>query len=295
MDNVIPACLEPKHNVARPKFKVPSGAWDTHFHILGPTDRYPYSPKRKYSPPQALLPDYLKLMSALGLERGIVVHPNTHGFDNAVDLNAMRESHGRFMGVVRLDKCVTEQTVEKMHSAGVRGVRFAFNPAHGGILDVETFRHVTSCISDFEWFVELHMAPTALVELKSWLKSIQAPIVIDHMGRVDVSRGLAQEPFRVLLDLVRGRNTWVKLSGADRISAAGYPYQDVVPFARELIAAAPDRMLWGTDWPHTGIFKEDRMPDDGNLLNLLPDYAPDENIRNQILVDNPCRLLGVDR
>jgi len=290
---VIPACLGPKADAARPAFKVPSGAWDTHFHILGPTDRYPYAPNRKYSPPDALLPEYLKLASALGLERGIVVHPNTHGYDNTVDLDAMRASGGRFMGVARLDQRVTVGVIEEMHEAGMRGVRFAFNPAHGGTLDLDTFRHVESRVKDFGWFIELHMAPSALVELQSWLSSIAAPLVIDHMGRVNVAQGIDQEPFQVLLELVRSGSAWVKLSGADRISSTGYPYQDVVPFARRLIEAAPDNMIWGSDWPHTGIFREERMPDDGDLLNLLADFAPDERTRERILVDNPRRLLGI--
>jgi len=289
----IPACLGPRVAVSRSRFVPPKGAWDTHFHILGPTDRFPYAEKRKYSPPDALVPDYLRLMQTLGIERGIVVHPNTHGFDNSVDLDAIARSNGRFFGVARLDKSVTEKSIEALHGAGMRGVRFAFNPAHGGTLDFATFNHVEACVRPFGWFIELHMAAPALVELKDWLRSLAATLVIDHMGRVDVNQSIEQEPFKVLLGLVKDRGAWVKLSGADRLSASGYPYSDVVPFARTLIAAAPEQMIWGSDWPHTGIFKPERMPDDGELLDVLADFCPDEHTREMILVSNPSRLLGV--
>ena len=289
----IPACLGPRVSVSTPRFVPPKGAWDTHFHILGPTTRFPYAEKRKYSPPDSLVPEYLQLMDKLGIDRGIVVHPNTHGFDNAVDLDAIAQCKGRFYGVARLDKSVTEKRVAALHEAGMRGVRFAFNPAHGGALDFDTFSHVEACVRPFGWFIELHMAAPALVELKDWLRSISSTLVIDHFGRVDVRQGVEQEPFRILLHLVEKCGAWVKLSGSDRISATGYPYSDVVPFARALIRAAPDRMIWGSDWPHTGIFTPERMPDDGHLLDLLADFCPDEGTRNRILVSNPSRLLGV--
>ena len=263
-----------------------------HFHVLGPQATYPYSSTRKYTPPDALLDACLAMHAALGIARGLVVHANTHGFDNSVDLDAVARSNGRYLAVVRLDAKATRAGCEKLHSQGARGVRFAFNPQHGGSLDHSVFDHVLGCIEGLGWFVELHFEGAALPGLKDWLASIRAPVVIDHLGRIDPSLGLGQEPFGVLLELARRDNVWVKLSGADRLTRSGPPFEDVTPFAHKLIEAAPDRMLWGSDWPHTGVFDAAKMPDDGQLLDALFEFAPDETVREKILIVNPLRLLG---
>lgn len=288
----IPDCLGPR-TASRPNRALPEGAWDTHFHVLGPQARFPYSPTRKYTPPDAPLDACLQMHDALGIARGFVVHANTHGFDNSVDLDAVARSGGRYLAVVRLDASATREGCQALHAQGARGVRFAFNPQHGGSLDHATFDHVLRCIEGLGWFVELHFDGGALPGLAQWLASIPAPVVIDHMGRIDPSQGLGQEPFSVLADLVRRDNIWVKLSGADRLTKTGPPYADVAPFAQRLVGLAPERMLWGSDWPHTGVFDAARMPEDGRLLDALFEFAPDEAVRRTILVDNPCRLLGL--
>lgn len=292
MEPAIRDCLGPREP-SRPRRALPAGSWDTHFHVLGPQARFPYSTKRKYTPPDAGLDACLRMHATLGIARGLVVHANTHGFDNAVDLDAVARSGGRYLAVVRLDGTATRAGCEKLHGQGARGVRFAFNPQHGGTLDHAVFDHVLECIDGLGWFVELHFEGAALPGLRDWLVSLSVPLVIDHLGRIDPGAGLAQAPFGVLLDLARRDNVWVKLSGADRLTKAGALYADVTPFAQRLIEVAPDRMLWGSDWPHTGVFDAARMPEDSALADALFEFAPDEAMRRKILVDNPCRLLGI--
>jgi predicted TIM-barrel fold metal-dependent hydrolase len=292
LESSIPNCLGPLPAPSRPRRHLPDDAWDTHFHVLGPQTRFPYAATRKYTPPDAPLEACLHLHDTLGVSRGWVVHANTHGFDNAVNLDAVARSGGRYLAVVRLDASASRDGCRKLHDQGARGVRFAFNPTHGGTLDVEIFDHVLGCIEGLGWFVELHFEGAALPGLARWLASIPAPVVIDHLGRIDPRLGLGQEPFGALVDLVRRENIWVKLSGFDRISRTGHPYLDVAPFVRRLVEEAPDRMLWGTDWPHTGHFDPAGVPDDGKLVEAFAGLVPDETIRNRILVDNPPRLVS---
>ena len=292
-DTPIRDCLGPGAEASPPRWTLPAGAWDTHFHVLGPQARFPYSPTRKYTPPDASLETCMRLHDRLGIARGLVVHANTHGFDNAVDLDAVARSGGRYLAVVRLDGSATRDGCRRLHEQGARGVRFAFNPQHGGSLDQADFEHVLGCIEGLGWFVELHIDGAALPGLADWLKAIPATVVIDHIGRIDTSLGIGQEPFGVLLDLARRDNLWFKLSGADRLTKTGAPYIDVVPFMRRVIEAAPGRVIWGSDWPHTGVFDAARMPDDGRLLDALLEFAPEDDVRRRILVDNPRRLLGL--
>ena len=286
----IPDCLGPRAP-ARPGRRLPEGAWDTHFHVLGPQARFSYAATRKYTPPDAPLAQSLALHDALGIARGLVVHANTHGFDNAVDLDAAARSQGRYLAVVRLDAKATRAGCQALHAAGARGVRFAFNPQHGGTLDQAVFEHVLKCIQGLGWFVELHFEAAAIPRLHRWLESIPATVVIDHIGRVDVSAGLDDEPFQLLCELMTRPNVWVKVSGADRLTKKGPPYDDVAPFARRMAEIAPDRVIWGSDWPHTGIFDAKRMPDDGALVNFLFDNFDGKTLK-RILVENPQRLLG---
>lgn len=289
----IPDCLGPNPAPSAPRLQLPPGSWDTHFHVLGPQAKFPYAAKRKYSPPDAPLDTCLAFHRRLGIERGLEVHANTHGFDNSVDLDAVADSGGRYLGVVRLDASVTPQDCERLHEQGIRGVRFAFNPQHGGTLDHTAFNRVLDCMRGLGWFIELHFDGAAIPGLEPWLTSLAVPVVIDHIGRIDVTAGLDQAPFRILCQLARRDNFWIKLSGADRLTRQGYPYDDVAPFMRRIAAVAPERTLWGSDWPHTGLFNPERVPDDGKLLDALASFVPDEAQRHRILVNNPERLLGL--
>jgi len=190
-----------------------------------------------------------------------------------------------------LDARATPQGCEALHAAGARGVRFAFNPQHGGELDEQVFNHVLGCIEGLGWFVELHFESSALPRLFDWLTAIPATVVIDHIGRVDPSLGVDQVPFQLLLELARRDSIWVKLSGVDRLTRYPGRYHDVLPFAHRLLEVASDRLIWGSDWPHTGVFGPDQMPDDGALIDLLAALVPDESLRRKVLVDNVERLL----
>lgn len=287
----IPLCHGPRSETSDPGWTMPAGAWDTHFHVLGPTSHFPYAANRKYTPPDAPLHVCLEMHDALGIDNGFVVHANTHGFDNRVDLDAVAGSRGRYLAVVRLDGNTTDEECRKLHVAGARGVRFAFNPQHGGALDKSVFSHVMACIKGLGWFVDLHFDGASLPDLEDWIVSIPAPVVIDHIGRIDPTLGLNQLPFHALMRLISCGHVWVKLSGADRISRSGPSYGDVVPFARRLADLAGDRLIWGSDWPHTGYFDSARVPDAGKLLRALAEFVPDQALRNQILVSNPLQLL----
>lgn len=261
-----------------------------HFHALGPQSKFPYSSKRKYTPPDAPVEACLALHDRLGIARGLVVHANTHGFDNSVDLDAVARSNGRYLAVVRLDASTTPEHCRALHSAGARGVRFAFNPQHGGTLDRAVFDHVLRCIGDLGWFVELHFGGADFPGLRSWIASIRATVVIDHMGRVDPA---AVEQRSALQAIAKRGNVWFKISGLERLSRQGAPYTDLRPLVESLLEAAPERLVWGSDWPHTGFFDAEKMPDDGALLDAFADCVPDEALRKKILVDNAERLLGL--
>jgi len=285
-------CLGPRTSAARPVPPLPAGTWDTHFHVFGPVDRFPYAAKRKYTPPESPFEDYVALAARLGIGRAVCVHPNLHGPDNAVTLDALRRSDGRFIGIVKLDAHATFEDLQRMDGAGIRGVRFAFNPDHGGELDPVLLERASRWCAELGWCIDLHMAADDLPTLAETIARTPVPVVIDHMARIDPARGLAQQPFVVLLELARLDHVWVKLTGADRITRAGPPYADVQPFARALLEAAPGRMIWGTDWPHSGYFDAARMPDDVDLANLTHAIAPDESLRRKVLIDNPARLFA---
>lgn len=292
-DGPIADCLGPRPIASRPGWTLPPGAWDAHFHALGPQQRFPYAARRKYTPPDAPLEACIALHEALGFERGLVVHANTHGFDNSVDLDAVARSGGRYLAVVRLDAGATAEGCAALHAAGARGVRFAFNPQHGGTLDLAVFDHVMRCIRGLDWFVELHFDGEALPSLEPWIAGIPGRVAIDHVGRIDPSPGTAQAPFEALLRLARRDHVWIKLSGADRISRRPGRYDDVDPFVHRLIETAPSRLIWGSDWPHTGYFDAARVPDDVALLDAFARAVPDAAMRERILVDNVERLLGL--
>ena len=290
---MIPTCKAPDPNTRKPKYTPPPGACDAHCHIFGPGDKYPYAPDRTYTPPDAPLEKFRQLQRILGLERAVLVNASCHGRDNTVILDAIAQSNGRYRGVANADESFTERDFERLHAGGCRGVRFNFVKHLGGVPDMDEFRRVIARVKPLGWHVDLHFDASDLVEFDSMLQRLPVPFIIDHMGRVPTRDGLQQEPFRRLLDLARNHaDCWVKICGAERISSAGPPFTDAVPFAQALIEAAPDRILWGTDWPHPNISRH--MPNDGDLVDLIPLMAPDAVMQKRILVDNPCRLYGFE-
>jgi len=285
----IPTCKAPDPNTHRPKYQVPPNATDAHCHIFGPADTYPYAADRTYTPPDAPLSHFKQLQSILGLTRAVLVNASCHGRDNRVIVDAIAQSGGKYRGVANADRSFSEHDFQQLHAQGFRGVRFNFVKHLGGVPDMSEFHYVLERIRPLGWHVDLHFDAVDLPEYDDLLKGLPVPFIIDHMGRVPTKNGLEQEPFKILLALARNNERcYVKISGSERISSAGPPFTDAIPFAQALIAAAPDRMLWGTDWPHPNIAKH--MPNDGDLVDLIPLMMPDAATQKRILVDNPHRL-----
>ena len=230
------------------------------------------------------------MQATLGLTRAVLVNASCHGVDNTVILDAIAQSGGRYRGVANVDGSLDDGALERLHEGGVRGVRFNFVKHLGGTPDMNVFHRVVNQIKTLGWHVVLHFDAGDLLEFKTLLDELPVPFVIDHMGRVPTGDGLQQRPFRLLLDAARRDDCWVKICGAERISTAGPPFTDAAPFAQALLEVCSDRILWGTDWPHPNIRKH--MPNDGDLVDLIPLFMPDPELRQKVLVDNPHRLYG---
>jgi predicted TIM-barrel fold metal-dependent hydrolase len=280
--------MPPDPNTKTPVYRPPRNACDAHCHIFGPGDVYPYAPDRSYTPPDAPLSRFKELQKTLGLERAVLVNASCHGNDNTVILDAIAQSRGKYRGVANVDGTVTDAELERLHAGGIRGIRFNFVQHLGGTPDLDVFDELVERVHPLDWHVVLHFDAADLVSFRDMLKKLPVPFVIDHMGRVPTKDGLEQKPFKILLETARMENCWVKICGAERISSQGPPFTDAVPFARALIDIAPDRVLWGTDWPHPNIKKH--MPNDGDLVDLIPLYMPDADLQKTVLVDNPHRL-----
>ncbi len=285
-------CQPPDPDTRTPDVAVPPLACDAHCHVFGPAARFPYDADRSYTPPDASVEDFRRLQSILGFERAVIVQATCHGTDNAAMLDAIASSDGRYRGVAMVDATFSESDFRALHDGGVRGVRMSFARHLAGPPDFTEVRRTADMIRPMGWHLVLYLEAEDVVANAAELRALGVPIVIDHMARVKPADGIGQAAFRLLLGLVRDDGFWVKVSGAERLSATGAPFHDLVPFAQALIDAAPDRVLWGTDWPHPNI--AGAMPNDGDLVDLLALYAPDPETRRRILVDNPARLYGFD-
>ena len=292
MESKLRVNFPPDPNPRKLRFAPPPGTCDTHFHIYGPPHLFPYVEERLYTPPAAPIEHWFLIAKAVGIERGILVQPNVHGFAPAVTLDALARSDGRLRGMIRADPSLTAADVKALHGKGVRGIRFNFARHLGGKFDADRFRRIVGTVAPQGWPVDLHIDADLIEERAELIRWVPVPVVIDHFGRVDGRLGVDQPAFRVLLDLAGEGNVYVKISGADRLMARGSTYDNVVALARALIARAPDRIVWGTDWPHSNVFEPNRTPNDGDLMNMMLDFAPDEAVRHGILVDNPARLFG---
>jgi predicted TIM-barrel fold metal-dependent hydrolase len=271
-------------------YKAPPGACDAHCHVFGPGNVFSYAETRKYTPPDAPKEKLRELHDTLGIERAVIVHASCHGTDNRVTLDAIATSNGRYLGVCNASSAFTTEQFEELNAGGMRGVRFNFVKHLGGAPDLGKMRDIIGKVAHLPWHVDLHFDAKDLLEYEQLLDDIPLPVVIDHMGRVPVTDGVDQPPFQALLEKLSDSNKlWVKVSGGERISAAGPPFVDSVPFAKACIDAAPDRVIWGTDWPHPNV---KIMPNDGDLVDLIPQMAPDPEMQRKLLVDNPARLFG---
>ncbi|HSE01758.1 MAG TPA: amidohydrolase family protein [Burkholderiales bacterium] len=277
----------PDPNPIKPKYAPPPRACDGHCHIFGPADRFPYAPERRYTPQDAGRETLAALHRRLGLERAVLVQASCHGTDNRAMVDAMKWSKGAWRGVAMVTMDVTDRELAGLHEAGVRGVRFNFVAHLGGAPDLKNVEAVIARVTPLGWHIQLHLDAEDIETYRGFLNRLRVPFIIDHMGRVEAKHGLDQKPFRHLLELMKNELAWIKVSGPERISSSGKPFHDAIPFARALIAAAPDRVLWGTDFPHPNV---KWMPNDGELVDLFAIMAEDEPTRKKILVDNPARL-----
>jgi 2-pyrone-4,6-dicarboxylate lactonase len=284
------SCEAPDPETKAPRFGMPPLACDAHCHVFGPAAAFPYAPGRAYTPPDAPKERLSALHLILGIQRAVIVQASCHGTDNRAMLDAIATSGGRYRGIAIVDRSFTEKDYAALHEGGIRGVRFNFVKHLGGMPDMDVFKHVLQRIQPLGWHLVVHLDAADIVELSGLLRALSLPFVIDHMGRVKAGAGLEQGPFRALLELMKLGNCWVKVSGAERVSAAGPPFVDAIPFAQVLVNAAPDRVLWGTDWPHPNVGRH--MPNDGDLVDLVPLIVPDEALRRKLLVHNPASLYG---
>lgn len=256
--------------------------------MFGPADRFPFAADRAYTPPDAGFEQLTALHDRLGLSRAVLVQASCHGTDNSALVDALVRSGGRYAGVAMVDDTIGAAQLGVLHDAGVRGARFNFVAHLGGAPSLDAFWRVVEAVAPFGWHLVMHFDAADLPGYADLLGRLPLPYIIDHMARIDAAAGLDQEPFAFLCELLGDERAWVKISGAERLTRSGPPeYVDVVPFGRALIATAPTRVLWGTDWPHPNVRA---MPDDGDLVDLLAAVAPDEATRTRILVDNPAAL-----
>lgn len=292
MSRVIPTCKGPDPHTRTPRWRPPAGACDAHCHVFGPGAVFPYAPDRAYTPPDAPFEGLQTLHRILGIERAVIVHASCHGTDMAVTLDAIARSNGAYRGVAVVKGDITDGELESLHAGGIRGVRFNFVKHLGGTPDLDVFDRVVARVERLGWHVVLHLDAGDILEHAPRIAALRIPFVIDHMGRVRAKDGVEQAPFQRLMELMKNPLAWVKICGAERVSSAGAPFRDAVPFAQALLAAAPDRVLWGTDWPHPNIAGD--MPNDGDLVDLLAEVTDDDVLRRKVLVDNPTRLYWND-
>ncbi|GAA5066360.1 amidohydrolase family protein [Roseibacterium beibuensis] len=281
----LPYLAEP----SKPAYRPPAGAVDAHCHVFGPAAVFPFSPRRKYTPVDAPAETLFALRDHLGLSRNVIVQATCHGSDNAAMLDAIARSEGRARGVAVVDAGISRAELNALHEGGVRGVRFNFLKRLVGDAPKDDYVRIAEIIADLGWHTVVYFESAELLELAPFITALPGVIVIDHMGRPEVADGLDGEGFGHVLDLMESdQRFWIKVSCPERLSVAGPPYDDVVPFARTLVERFPDRVLWGTDWPHPNM--KSHMPDEGALVDMIPQIAPSDALQRKLLIDNPMRL-----
>ncbi len=275
---------------SKPNYAPPPGAVDAHCHVFGPGAEFPYAPERRYTPCDASKEHLWALRDFLGLERNVVVQATCHGADNRALVDALRASKGRARGVASVARSVTDAQLRALDAAGVRGVRFNFVKRLVDTTPREVLEEIANRVAPLGWHIVIYFEAAELPQLYDFFASLPATVVVDHMGRPDVTKPVDGPEFALFVRLMREHpNVWSKVSCPERLSKAGPPgYEDVAPFARLLVETFPDRVLWGTDWPHPNL--KGHMPDDGGLLDYVPQIAPTPALRHKLMVDNPNRL-----
>jgi 2-pyrone-4,6-dicarboxylate lactonase len=292
-----PGWLDWFNGPSKPRFQLPAGAVDAHCHVFGPGDRFPYAPERKYTPCDASKEQLFALRDHLGFDKNVVVQATCHGSDNRALVDALKASNGKAKGVATVNRNVTDAELQDMHAAGVRGTRFNFVKRLADFTPQDVLLEIAHRIAPLGWHVVVYFEAQDLPELYDFFTALPTTVVVDHMGRPDVGKPVDGPEFELFVKMMREHpNIWSKVSCPERLSLSGpkalngeqNPYADVVPFAKRLVEAFPDRVLWGTDWPHPNL--KDHMPDDGLLVDFIPHIATTPELQRQLLVDNPTRL-----
>jgi len=295
--HVTPGWLPFHPNPSTPRFRVPAGSVDAHCHVFGPGAAFPYAPERKYTPCDAGKDLLFALRDQLGFDKNVIVQATCHGTDNRALVDALRASGDRARGVATVDRDVTNAELRALHEAGVRGARFNFIKRLVDFTPRDVLTDIAHRIAPLGWHVVVYFEAADLPELWDFFTTLPTTVVVDHMGRPDVTKPVDGPEFERFVRLMREHpNVWSKVSCPERLSVTGppaldgerRPYRDVIPFARRLVETFPDRVLWGTDWPHPNL--KDHMPDDGVLVDYIPLIAPTAEWQQQLLVDNPTRL-----
>ena len=276
-------------NPSKPKFVVPNGAVDAHCHVFGPGDIFPFAPERKYTPCDASWEQLFALRDFLGFEKNVVVQATCHGSDNSAMLDVLDRSNGMARGVATVTPSITSEELQSMHDRGVRGVRFNYVKRLVDPKPDEYYRGIIEKIKPLGWHVVLYFEPSDLAEKYDFFTSLGVPVVVDHMGRPDVTKPVDNPEFDLFVKFMAENDVWCKVSCPDRITKSGSPlYADVVPFAKKIVELFPDRVLWGTDWPHPNMKTE--MPDDGILVDYVPSIAATPELQEKLLDTNPNKL-----
>jgi len=275
---------------SKPAFTPPPGAVDAHCHVFGPGDVFPYAPERKYTPCDAPKEKLWQLRDFLGFERNVIVQATCHGADNRALVDALKDSKGRARGVATVKQDVRDAELRDLDAAGVRGVRFNFVKRLVDTTPRETLLEIAQRIKPLGWHIVIYFEAQELPELYEFFTSLPTTVVVDHMGRPDVTKPVDGPEFELFLKLLREHpNFWSKVSCPERLSQTGPDaYEDVIPFARRVVESFPDRVLWGTDWPHPNL--KSHMPDDGKLVDVIPRIARTPELQRKLLVDNPMAL-----
>jgi len=288
-------------NPSTPTFQLPPGSVDAHCHVFGPAAQFPFAPERRYTPCDAPCQQLFALRDRLGVARNVVVQATCHGADNRAVVDALERSQGRARGVATVRRGVTPRELAQLHEAGVRGVRFNFVKRLVDFTPREELMEIAHRIAPLGWHVVVYFEAADLPELWNFFTLLPTTVVVDHMGRPDVTKPVDGPEFERFVRLIREHaNIWTKVSCPERLSVSGPPavngqrnaYRDVLPFARRLVETFPDRVLWGTDWPHPNL--KNHMPDDGLLVDFVPHIATTRELQRKLLVDNPMRLYWAD-
>ena len=284
-----PDWLEFHPDPKKPNFQLPKGAVDAHCQVFGPSPEFPFAPERKYTPCNAGKDSLFELRDYLGFERNVIVQATCHGTDNSAMVDACRAAGELARGVASVRSDITASELGEMHEAGVRAVRFNFVKRLVNATPREVFLEIAGKIQEFGWSTVVYFEASDLVDLQPFLQQLPGIIVVDHMGRPDVTKGVDHPDFQRFMDLMSGNeNMWCKVTCPERLTVAGPPYEDVVPYCKAIVQEFENRVLWGTDWPHPNM--KSHMPDDGALVDYIPQIAHTSAQRQKLLVTNPMRL-----